>query len=340
MGLSRSHFPRGLLSRQTYPLRVPPNRQIRGSQNVLRLGIGGTLAAVTCGVVGGLIYAGLNWPSDWEHEAQATLAAALIVLVGTVGSVAVKYIVDQLALVTQHSLNVRLRMLDKFYEYAGHYVMPLAAAAGETARYLTEYASASPERRAEKLDSAFYSAAQYVRLQATFKSTFSLPGVDPPLGILMSSHQAERRLWNLAPPAWALGVTSLTDESALLAALTDDDGKMRPPKAFIDCAHDPTSPAHRVRQTFVARVTSDSALLRDLINVLNTLNLLINYEVGRVYAAWYTDSAEDPKDQLKGIESLPAEQKGKLGISYPLLWWLDLELVLPIVTLRFRGRKR
>jgi hypothetical protein len=275
----------------------------------------GALLAATLGVVGGLIYAGLKWPSDWQPAAQATLAAALVGLVGTIGSVTIKYFVDERTLVTQHALDVRTRMLDRFYEYAGHYIMPLAAAAAETARYLTEYASASPEKRTEKLDSAFYSAAQYVRLQAAFKSTFSLRGVDPPLGILLSSHQAERQVWNLTPQAWALGVSSLADESALLGALCGPNGEMRSPESFLKRAHDPKSPVYRGRQRFVARVTRDPALLTGLINVLNTLNLLINYEVGRVYAPWYADSPEEPKKELNDIKALSAEEKRKLGIS-------------------------
>jgi len=273
----------------------------------------GAVLAVTFGVVGGIAW--LNWPSDLDAAAQTTLAAALVGLVGTIGSVAVKYFVDELTLVTQHRLNVRTGMLEKFYDYAGHYVMPLAAAAGETARYLTEYQSASSGMRTQKLDSAFYSAAQYVRLQATFKSTFSLPGVQPPLGILMGSHKAERRIWDITPPAWALGVSSLADESVLLEGLCGSDGNMRSPKAFIDCAHDPTSPVYRLKQAFAIRVTSDAVLLSDVISVLNTLNLLINYEVGMVYAAWYTDPPENPKDELKAIAALPPEQKRRLGIS-------------------------
>jgi hypothetical protein len=279
------------------------------------VGLPGALLALTLVVVGVFIYAWSNWPSDWEPAAQATLAAALVGLLGGIASVVVKWFVDQLTLVTQHRLNVRARMLEKFYEYAGHCVMPLAAAAGETARYLTEYATASPETRTEKLDSAFYSAAQYVRLQAAFKSTFSLPGVDPPLGILMSSHEAERRIWDMAPPAWVFGVRSLTDESAVLGALCGIDGKMRSPEAFIDCGHDPKSRVGRVREAFVMRVTCDPVLLNDLISTLITLNLLINYEVGKVYAPWYTDSPEEPKKELNDIKALSAEEKRKLGIS-------------------------
>lgn len=277
-------------------------------------GVPATLLTVTFGVVGVLVYAGFNWPSDSKPGAQATLAAALIGLLGTIGSVAVRSAFDQLTLITQHRLNVQSRMLDRFYDYAGHYVMPLAAAAAETARYLGEYGTETGSRQAEKLDCAFYSAAQYIRLYATLKNTFSLPNVDPPLGILMSSHEAEERIWQITPQPWVFGVSSLADESLLVAAVTTEDGKLRPAAELIGCSHDSTSPLHRIRQTLVTRVTSDPVLLRDLISVLNTLSLLINFELGKVYAPWYSDSRREPKEELAIIAALPAKQKRKLGV--------------------------
>jgi hypothetical protein len=205
-------------------------------------------------------------------------------------------------------------MLEKFYEYAGHYVMPLAAAAAETARYLGEYAEETGEKCVDKLDCAFYSAAQYIRLYATLKNTFSLPNVDPPLGMLMSSHEAEERIWQITPQPWVFGVSSLRDESLLVGALTARDGKLRPAGEFIERAHDAASSLHRIRQTFAQRVESESELVADLADVLVALNYLINYEIGKVYAPWYKDSPADPKEKVEALKALSAQRKRDLGI--------------------------
>lgn len=272
-------------------------------------------AAVTLMATGGGLYAGFNWPSEWEPQAQATLAAALIALVGTLAGATVKAAFDEASLRTRHRNNVQSNMLDRFYTYAGRYLLPLAAAAAEAARYLREYSqSKTAQRRIAKLDNAFYSAAQYIRLHATFQNTFSLPNAEPPLGILLSSHDAERRVWNLVVPPWALGVSSLVEESILLEGLNNPQGKMRTPKEFIELAQDPSSPLHSIRQAFIAKTTSANVL--NLIDVLNTLNVLINYEVGQVFAPWYKDKPKYPKRELKRLESLPSEQKQKLGIFY------------------------
>ena len=274
------------------------------------------LVALTAATAGVGIFVGFHWPSDWETEAQATLAAALIAAFSTVFGATAKLAFDVSALAANHRNNVRSNMLERFYLYAGQYLLPFAAAAAETARYLQEYSRAeTPARQNAKLDGAFYSAAQYIRLHATFQNTFSLPNAEPPLGIMLSSHKAEKRLWNLVVPPWRFGVSSLIKESVLLEGLTDWDGEMRRPTEFIRLSHVPNSPLADAREAFVTAVTPERILF-DLKDVLITLNQLIDYEVGVVFAPWYEDKPDFPMKGLCRLQQFSRAHKQELGIFF------------------------
>ena len=116
-------------------------------------------------------------------------------------------------------------------------------------------------------------------------------------------------------PPWALGVSTLEDESAVITALSLDSGGMRPANEFIALAYDATSPLYKVREAFVSKATRRD-LAEDFLDVLDTFNRLLIYEVGRVYTPWYTDTPEFPKTSLKRLEGLPRERKDDLGIFY------------------------
>lgn len=132
---------------------------------------------------------------------------------------------------------------------------------------------------------------------------------------MLDSHVAEKRIWDLMPPPWSLGIRTLMDESQLLAALTSRDGKMQTPDRFVGLSKDPELPLYSLRASFVDRVTG-AGVLYDLISVLNTLTQAINYEFGRVMEPWYKDRIDFPTESYDELNRLPKERKMELGIFY------------------------
>lgn len=285
------------------------------------------LPAVAAIVVGGVLageaaFVAWAWPDDWEAAAQAALAAALVTVAGSVLSVPIKWAFDLISLNTEHRLRERAKILDMSYTYAAHYLMPLAGIAAELAKYLREFQTAiTDDKKSRSLDAAFFSVAQYVRIQWALLGTAPLPGVDKPLGLFLKSAEREQRVWDLIMPPWALGIWGLQQESLLVQGLVDtssasagDTGIPRP-SAFLAKSRDSNDALNALRSTFQERLT-ENPHLNEMIDVLTALNQLINYEVKSILDAWYTDTDVTVPSTIKVIEEFTQDVKKNLGIFY------------------------
>lgn len=270
-----------------------------------------------------LAFVALAWPDDWEPAAQAALAGVLITVAGSLLSVAVKWTFDSISLKTEHRLRLQGKIMETFYTYSGHYLMPLAGVVEELAKYLRAYQAArSDDKKIEALDGAFYSAAWYVRLHAALIGTLPLENVERPLGLFLKSRDREQLVWDLMMPPWALGIRSLEQESLLIQSLTrgspsssDAIHQLTPPHDFIRNSHDPDHALSLLQQRF-EKVVGGHDHLAEMIDVLTALNELINYEVRLAFDAWYTDVDGALPESIGIIKAFPDELKAKLGIFY------------------------
>lgn len=274
-------------------------------------------------VVGGGIFAALAWPKDWEPAAQATLAGAFATAAGSGLAVFIKVAFDWISLDTQHRLGVRAKILDSFYMYAGHYLMPLAGAASALQLHLLAYQAAqSAQARRKALDGTFYSLGQYVRIHSALLGRETFAGVDRPLGLFLKSSDREDRVWNVMMPPWVFGIGWLEEESILIDSMTESQRwsvgtSPRPmsPAVFIANSHDAGNPLSALRKKFVRKIR-EHKYLAEMIEVLTTLNKLINYEVRSVLNAWYTDVESGPPPEYEIVKSYSDEIKDQLGIFY------------------------
>ncbi|MCI0856667.1 MAG: hypothetical protein J4N98_08250 [Chloroflexi bacterium] len=282
--------------------------------------VGPSIVAVIVGaaLIGGQIaFVYSAWPTTWTTPAQATLAAAFITLSGTILASVGKFAFDSISLQTTHKLAVREKMLDRFYDYAGNYLVPFAAASGELAKYLDELLTAPHDLRKQSAgDGVLFATAQYVSIHSALVGTFSLPNVDRPLGLLLRSRAAEIRVWKLVIPPWALGVSTLEMESALIGDLHMRAGQMRPPTEFLALSRVEGSALNRLRRIILQALSEDPVHTARLMLVLRSLNLLLNYEMSKVYAAWYSDSEAEPTEILDAVADLPDTARARLGIDY------------------------
>ncbi len=284
-------------------------------RNWVRLGALCVIAAV---LTAEAVFVAAAWPNSWEAAAQATLAGALIAVAGSSLSIPVKYIFDSITLNTKHRLAVRANILEGFYGYAGHYLIPLAGATGELAKFLTELQWATTERgRAQAFDGAFYALAQYIRLQSALIGTFALPGTDRPLGLFLKSIEREQRVWDVMIPAWAFGLRSFEQQTVLIQHLPEHEASTaeKTPALFIAHSRDRKHPLSPLRRRFET-VISKHGHLPEMVDVLRVLSALIIYEVRSVYDAWYIDTEPGPSTSIKVIEQIPDDVKDKLGIFY------------------------
>lgn len=263
------------------------------------------------------VFVAVGWPNNWKPAAQATLAGALIAVAGTSLSVLIKYLFDSITLSTKHRLAVRGKILETFYGYAGNHLMPLAGAAGELAKFLLEFQRTTQRERERVLDSAFYSLAQYVRLQSALIGTFAVPGADRPLGLFLKSREREARVWDIMMPPWVFGVRSIQDQFLLIRYLPEHEGDAgeTTPAEFMRHSRDDTHPLFILRQAFEQSVDGHPHL-PEIIDVLIVLSALIDYEVRSVYEAWYIDTEPGPSASIKVIKQIPVEVKESLGIFY------------------------
>ena len=274
-------------------------------------------------VGGGGVFAALAWPNDWEPAAQATLAGAFATAAGAGLAVFVKVAFDWVSLDTQHRLGVRAKILDSFYMYAGHYLMPLAGAASALQLHLITYQAAqSAKARRKALDGTFYSLGQYVRIQAALLGRVTFAGVDRPLGLFLKSSDREDRVWHVMMPSWVFGIRWLEEESILIDSMTESQrspvGTSPPPMSpavYIANSHDAGHPLFALRKKFDRKIR-EHKYLTQMIEVLTTLNKLINYEVRSVLNAWYTDVESDPPPEYEKVKSYSNEIKDQLGIFY------------------------
>lgn len=263
-------------------------------------------------------FVALAWPNDWKPAAQATLAGALIAAAATSLSVLIKYLFDSITISTKHRLDVREKILETFYGYAGHHLMPLSGAAGELAKYLLEFQATRRDQDRKKVwDSAFYCLAQYVRLQSALIGTFAVPEADRPLGLFLKSREREARVWDIMIPPWAFGVRSIQDQFLLIRYLPEYNGDAEEsnPATFRKKSRNKKHPLFTLRQTFEKWVGGHPHLA-EIIDVLIVLSAVIDYEVRSVYDAWYIDTEPGPSASIKVIEQFPDHVKDRLGIFY------------------------
>jgi hypothetical protein len=264
----------------------------------------------------------LSWPSDWDTAAQATLAAALITLLSGGGGLFLKSAFEKLRQETEHQLGIKAKIIESSYAYGCDFLMPLASSAGELATHITEYIDApNADMREHHLDAAMYSLAQYIRIQNALTGVIPLPDGTRPLGLFLTSKQAEDLVWDTIMPPWVFNVRTLSDQSELVWALychqpdrVDHPVHLNPPHRFVELLN--SSPTLSTIRSRFRDVLDNSPYLTEMCATLYSLCALVNYEVRVVLKAWYHDDAEAQLEGLATVRQFSNETKAALGLFY------------------------
>lgn len=256
------------------------------------------------------------WPKSWEPAQQASLAGALIALVGGIFAVVGKWFFDRISINTQHVLSVRENIIGRFYKYAGNYLAPLAGTAGELNKYLAEFRIAQDavhtQMEQDALHATLFYLSKYIQLQYVLRGQITLPNIDPPEGIFLVSPESEELVWALMIPPWAFGIETLEQQSLLVQELTKHSQV-----EFINLCQDQSSDLHGLGQHVDAALKEDwPNKISDLSDTLHAFNLILAYELTMVYSPWYRKSAPYPRHALATVLDLPEDRRDRIGIFY------------------------
>ena len=276
--------------------------------------------------VGGNISLAAFWPDDWPEAAQATLAGAIIALISalltTMVSLGLKSWFDSATIKTTHKLAVRSSILKVFHTYAGHYINPLSIASGELASYLEQYeilkaldfeSSEKVQRKLEAAERAFYHLARFAKYRTAMTGTYGLRGVEPPPGVFLATTSAESRVWDWTPQLWALNVSNVDDEAALVDSLDNERRSGAEALAFLDLARKEGSKLHHLFISF-SEWLENNEHLTEIVTVLNALNRLLDYELAQVFSPWYDDAPGPPDAEIAAMKELSKQAKERMGL--------------------------
>lgn len=267
------------------------------------------------------------WPTEWEPAAQATLAAAVVGLVGALVGVLLappaKWVLDQVSLHTKHQLAVRSQVLVRFHDYAATYLYPFHSASGDLSTYLMEFDQAQRRQREdEALDGAFYALARYTYFYHVLSGQIAPRETSRPEGIFLSSRDGEDLVWKLCIRLWAFGVRTIRDEAVLVNELVRIDGSFESADQYLEKINNTslligtTATLKTVFSGFARTMAIGHQELRDIATVLRVLCAVLGHELWRVWTPWYGSQARLPRQTFKPIKNIPQSRLQRIGVSY------------------------
>ena len=237
------------------------------------------------------------WPYEWDFSAQATLAAAIITLLGGTATTLVANHLQNLSVATQNKISAQDQSLDKFQKYSVNIYVPLLNAVSGLSGWLGQSIS-NPNDFGYQ--SAFYWFCRFRSLSArlTFDRTY-----------LLKEIEAEKALLTLGALILAIPIADgyLTNpDVALISELFQTSTKfaglkvlLRKPRFF------------RVFSRFRKWVKNDPDGVRRVIQISGLYADLMVYEINLIYEAWY--GAENipklSKETLRSIGDLVSPKK-------------------------------
>jgi hypothetical protein len=261
-------------------------------------------------------------PGKWEPAQQVALAAAFITLAGTILSIVGKWFFDHISIDTKHIISVREKILERFYKYAGNYLVPLATAAGQLSTHLAQFRNATDlndsESAKEALHATLFYVGRYIHIQYQLGGELIPQNSDAPEGIFLESHESEALMWALMVPSWVFGLQTLEEESLLVEKLTTNKRV-----EFLGLLDDPQSPVHRLTKDLAAALKEDwPNKITDLSNALDSFNQILAYDLTVVYRPWYRRSTPYPRHALAAVLAIPEDRRKQIGIfyRYPTKW--------------------
>lgn len=250
------------------------------------------------------------------------MAGAFISLVGTVLAVYGKWFFDYISIDTKHTISVREKILERFHQYAGNYLMPIAAVAAQLserlARFRNETDAGNHDSAREALRSVLVYVGKYIHLQLILSGELRVQNAAPPEGIFLSSFESEQLMWALIIQPWVFGIETLEQQSLLAQEVSN-----RSQVEFVQLLDDPKSPLHNLTKNVATALKEDwPNKITDLSNTLDSFNQVLTHELTVVYRSWYRTSTPYPRQALATVLAIPEGRRKQIGIfyRYPTKW--------------------
>jgi hypothetical protein len=261
------------------------------------------------------------WPSEWNSQQQAVLAAALIGACAPLYAAGAKALYDEVAARQAHNRQIRQILFSGYEDYSRALLYPLLATAGDLYAALKwEVENANEETKTEVV----YRVCRYVESVQRLRIRYTPGAQTPQRGLFLASIEAEEAVWCLLVEPWALGVPGAIGEAVAAEAVRDTQGNLLPITSFgKNCTMEDIR--YLTENILLALTSHETRKL--LADTLFALNAVLDWGIMGVLKPWYGRSPAFPTDALKPILAVPQELRDKNGIQIPDISHLKAGLV-------------